>query len=113
MENVIYIWQSSFRHFKFEIHLRSVEALSLIMKDARNWPCTINEQRHEISNNVVCATSKAYAQSDQSLCRSLEYTMNVKLLTKQHLEFLSLKGGLHKLKFCFIFFYSFSLKLAK
>ena len=35
----------------------------------------------------------AYAQSDQSLCQSLEYSMSVKLLTKHHLEFLSLKGG--------------------
>ena len=35
----------------------------------------------------------AYAQSDQSLCKSLEYSMSVKLLTEHHLEFLSLKGG--------------------
>ena len=35
----------------------------------------------------------AYAQSDLSLCLSLEYSMTVKLLTGQHLEFLSLKGG--------------------
>ena len=35
----------------------------------------------------------AYAQSDQSLCKLLEYSMTVKLLTEQHLEFLSLKGG--------------------
>ena len=39
----------------------------------------------------------AYAQSDQSLCLSLEYTMTVKLLTDSiflnYLEFLSLKGG--------------------
>ena len=33
------------------------------------------------------------ARSDQSLCLSLEYSMNVKLLTEHHLEFLSLKGG--------------------
>ena len=47
----------------------------------------------------VCATSKASdqpVQSDQSLCLSLEYFMIVKLLTEQHLEFLSLKR-LHKL----------------
>ena len=31
------------------------------------------------------------AQSDQSLCKSLEYSMNVKVLTEQHFEFLSLK----------------------
>ena len=35
----------------------------------------------------------AYAQSDQSLCLSLEYSMTVKLLNEHHLEFLSLKGG--------------------
>ena len=35
----------------------------------------------------------AYAQSDQSLCLSLEYSLSVKLLTEHHLEFLSLKGG--------------------
>ena len=35
----------------------------------------------------------AYMQSDQSLCKSLEYSLTVKLLTEQHLEFLSLKGG--------------------
>ena len=34
-----------------------------------------------------------YAQSYQSLCLSLEYSMTVKLLTEHHLEFLSLKGG--------------------
>ena len=32
-------------------------------------------------------------QSDQSLCLSLEYSMTVKLLTANYLEFLSLKGG--------------------
>ena len=35
----------------------------------------------------------AYAQSEQSLCWSLEYSMSVKLLTEQHLEWLCLKGG--------------------
>ena len=35
----------------------------------------------------------AYAQSDQCLCQSLEYSMSVKLLTEHHLEFLHLKGG--------------------
>ena len=37
--------------------------------------------------------AKAYAQSDLSLCLSLEYSMNVRLLSEHHLEFLSLKGG--------------------
>ena len=35
----------------------------------------------------------AYAQFDQSLCLSLEYSTTVKLLTARHLEFESLKGG--------------------
>ena len=34
-----------------------------------------------------------YAQSGQSLCYSLEYSMTVNLLTEHHLEFLSLKEG--------------------
>ena len=42
----------------------------------------------------------AYAQSDQRLYQSLEYSMSVKLLTKQHLEFLSLKGGCTGLSEC-------------
>ena len=38
-------------------------------------------------------TSRAYAQSDQSLCLSLDYSVTVKLLTEHHLEFLSLNAG--------------------
>ena len=34
-----------------------------------------------------------YAQSDHSLCWSLEYSISFKLLTEHHLAFLSLKGG--------------------
>ena len=50
----------------------------------------IYELRHEISNNVVCATSKT---SGQSLCLSLEYYTTVKLPNEHHLELPSLKGG--------------------
>ena len=35
----------------------------------------------------------SYAQTDQSLCLSLKYSMRVKLLTELHLEFLSMKGA--------------------
>ena len=34
----------------------------------------------------------SYAQSDQSLCFSLEYSMSIKPLTEHDLEFLRLKG---------------------
>ena len=35
----------------------------------------------------------AYAQTDQSLCMSLNYSMSVKLLTELHLKFLSSEGS--------------------
>ena len=50
----------------------------------------------------------AYAQSDQSLCLSLAYFLNVQLLTEHHFEFLSLKEGvqarlsLHLSKYHFV-----------
>ena len=53
----------------------------------------IIEPVHEISNNVVMCDQQslrsacANAQSDQSLCYLLEYSMIVKLLTEHHLEF--------------------------
>ena len=54
----------------------------------------IIEPPHELSNNVVCVTSKAsYQWSDQRLYWSLEYSITVKQLSEHHLEFLSLKGG--------------------
>ena len=58
-----------------------------------------NEPRHGISNNVVCATSKASDQPAhtrsliRAFCESLDYSMTVKLLTGHHLKALSLKGG--------------------
>ena len=52
------------------------------------------EPAHEISNNVVCATSKASDQPahTRSLIRAYASRFS-KLLTEHHLEFLSLKGG--------------------
>ena len=58
------------------------------------------EPVHEISNNVVCATKQrlrpacACAQSDQSLCLSLDYSMSVKLLTEHLLGGSKLKRRL-------------------
>ena len=64
----------------------------------------VYEPRHEISNNVVLATNKGSDQPTHtcSLIRAFasrlnEYSMTVKLLIEQHLEFLSLKGGVHRL----------------
>ena len=44
-------------------------------------------------NQQYLRSACAYAQSDQSVCYSLEYSLIVKLLTEHDLEFLSLKGG--------------------
>ena len=41
------------------------------------------------THRQVCA----YAQSDQSLCYWIEYSISVKLLSEHHLEFLSSQGG--------------------
>ena len=56
------------------------------------------EPVHEISNNVVCATSKASDQPvhTHSLIRAFACSLNilsVNLLNEHHLEFLSLKEG--------------------
>ena len=60
----------------------------------------LNEPWHEISNKVVLMCDQqrlsqacAYAQTDQSLCWSLKYSMTVKLLTQPHLRFISFKAG--------------------
>ena len=53
---------------------------------------------HEISNNVVCVTSKASDQPAhmRGLIRAIagyfEYSMTVKLLIEHHLQFQGLKG---------------------
>ena len=71
--------------------------MHLCKKCLYEYVIILNKPQHKISYNVVCATSKAsdqcvYAQSDQSLCKSLEYSMTVKPLTEHHLVFLSFKG---------------------
>ena len=62
--------------------------------DADGKYVTYNEPVHEISNNVICATSKASDQPAHtlSLLRAFASRLSV-LLNEQHLGFLSLKGG--------------------
>ena len=57
------------------------------------WASAWNFQQCGMCDQQSLRSACAYAQSDQSLCLSLEYSMTVKLLTEHHLEFLSLKGG--------------------
>ena len=46
-----------------------------------------------VDRHCVAERLPAYAQTDQSLCKSFAYSMSVKLLTEHHFEFLSFKGG--------------------
>ena len=56
------------------------------------WAAAWDFQQYGMCNQQQSLRSAcAYAQSDQSLCWSHEYSMNIKLLTEQHLEFLSVK----------------------
>ena len=57
------------------------------------WAATWDFQQCGMCDQQRLRPACANVQSDQSLCLSLEYSMNIKLLTEQHLEFLSLKGG--------------------
>ena len=58
---------------------------------ARLKSILIEFQQFGICHQQSLRSACEYAQSDQSLCLSLEYSMSVKLLTEHHLEFLSLK----------------------
>ena len=57
------------------------------------WAATQDFQQCGICDQQSLKSACAYAQFDQNLCKSLEYSMSDKLLTEHHLEFLSLKGG--------------------
>ena len=57
------------------------------------WASAWDFQQCGMCDQQSLRSACAYAQSDQSLCCSLGYSMIVKLLTEHHLEFLSLKGG--------------------
>ena len=51
------------------------------------------KSRHETSNNVVCATSKASDQPAYTRSLIRVFASRLAILTEHHLEFLSLKKG--------------------
>ena len=57
------------------------------------WAMTWDFQQCGMCDQQRLRPACAYAQTDQSLCWSLEYYVTVKLLTEQNLEFLSLTRG--------------------
>ena len=57
------------------------------------WASAWDFQQSGMCDQQSLRSACANAQSDQSLCLPLEYSMSVKLLAEHHLELLSLKGG--------------------
>ena len=57
------------------------------------WAGAWDFQQCGMCDHQSLRSACAYAQSDQSLCLSLEYSTSVKLLTEHHLVVLRLKGG--------------------
>ena len=57
------------------------------------YTATWDFQQCGMCNQQRIRSACQYAQSYQSLCWTLEFSMNVKLLTEHHLEALSSKGG--------------------
>ena len=57
------------------------------------WAVTWNLQQCGKCDQQRLRLACAYAQTDQSICLSLKYSMSVNLLTEHHLELRSLKGG--------------------
>ena len=57
------------------------------------WASAWDFQQCGMCDQQSLRSACAYAQSDQSLCLSLEYSMIVQVLSEHHLEFLSIKGG--------------------
>ena len=60
---------------------------------AIKWAVRWDFQQSGMCDQQRLRPACAYAQTDQRLCLSLTYSVNVKLLTDLYLEFLSLKGG--------------------
>ena len=57
------------------------------------WAVTWDFQQCRICDQQRLRPACAYARPDQSLCKSLEHSMTIKLLTEQNLEPQSLKEG--------------------
>ena len=82
-----------FRKFESKSLSQSfVKKLSLVFCSLK-WASLWDFQQCGMCDQQRLRPACAYAQSDQSLCKSLEYSLSVKLLTEHHLEFLTLKRG--------------------
>ena len=79
--------------YSFELSMKKFHNLSAWFLETRYIERYMRFPTSGMCDQQSLRSACAYAQSDQSLCLSLDYSMIVKLLTEHHLEFLSLKGG--------------------
>ena len=80
---------------KRRIYLSSNTWVPLVFNVAFHciWAATWDFQQCGMCDQQSLRSACAYAQSDQSLCWSLEHSTSVKLLTEHNFGFLSLTGG--------------------
>ena len=82
-----------FRSWANNVKGRYSDIIMIIESRLDIWAATWDFQQCGMCDQQMLRPACAYAQSVQSLCLSLEYSMTLRLLTKHHLEFLSWKGG--------------------
>ena len=75
------------------LEITCCSSFTILCLSKHNWAMAWDFQQCSICNQQSLRSASAYAQSDQSLCLSLIYSMTVKLLAEHHLECLSLKWG--------------------
>ena len=75
------------KHIHLNIHKRNIKSKVQMSRDM------IYFQQCGMCDQQRLRSACAYTQSDQSLCLSLDYSVNVKLLTAYDLECLSVKRG--------------------
>ena len=104
MSRLNIVWFKSFEHFHWlttssakPSPSKTILHISVVRQCRHAYVCkawsTWDFQQCGVCNQQRLRPACAYAQSDQSLCKSLEDSMTNKLLPKHHFEFLSLKGG--------------------
>ena len=71
--------------------------MSMLLQKVNNLAATWDFRQCGMCDQQRLRPACAYAQSDQSLCESLEYSMNVKLLTEYHKGVPNLNSRLHRL----------------
>ena len=70
-----------------------INILSITISQNTIWAAPWYFQQCGMCDQQSLRSACAYTQSDQSLWKSFEYSMSVRLLTEHHLEFRSLKEG--------------------